>query len=230
MNQIKVELQDWMGSDRAIAEAAWTSSTEFQKKEMKSEEDVKRIVNMLADSKHSVPFESVVLRFHIRMPIAIDRQYMTHRLQSASGMSGRYRTMPDEFLKVPQDVLDIVEKASGKSLMYEYTYNNICEQANQLYRQNLMEMRDAERKGLITNAEYKRVREFSRGVCPQHNMTERVSIINLRSFCNMVKLRSKKGGAQPEVVYVVDQMLNGVKENNVCPIAMEAVERNGWSI
>src|SRR3990167_3732175 len=108
--QIKVELQDTMGSDRAIADAAWTSSLDYQKKKSRSEEDVVRIVNMLADHKHSVPFESVILRFWIKMPIQTDRQFIVHRNQSASGMSGRYRTMPSEYLQVPNDVENILKK------------------------------------------------------------------------------------------------------------------------
>src|SRR5574343_1222477 len=114
MSQIKVELQDWLGNDKSIAESAWTSSLTYQAKNNRTKKDVKRVVEMLANLKHSVPFESVVLRFWIKLPIAVDRQLMTHRLQSASGMSGRYRTMPREFLKVPKDVLDIYSKVSSK--------------------------------------------------------------------------------------------------------------------
>tara|TARA_R110000868_G_scaffold66014_3_gene196962 strand:- start:1029 stop:1724 length:696 start_codon:yes stop_codon:yes gene_type:complete len=228
-NQIIVELQDWMGSDAAIADAAWTSSTEYAKKKAKTQEDVSRIVNLLADSKHSVPFESIVLRFHIRMPIAIDRQYMTHRLQSASGMSGRYRTMPDEFLKMPQDVFDIVDKAAGRGAIYEHVYNDICEKANQLYRQQLLELRDAEKKGLITNKEYKRAREFLRGILPQHNMTERVSVINLRSLANFLKLRNKED-AQYEIRVIAEQMLEELETKAVCPVALESIKRNNWAI
>jgi len=110
MDQIKVELQDFMGGDRAIAEAAWTSSKDNQNRTNRPEEDVARVVNMLADYKHSVPFESVIFRFWIRMPIAVDRQFMTHRIGSHSGMSGRYRTMPSEFLDVPKDVYNILSK------------------------------------------------------------------------------------------------------------------------
>jgi thymidylate synthase (FAD) len=227
--QIIVELQDFMGSDRAIADAAWTSSTEYTKKTAKTDEDVKRIVNMLADSKHSVPFESVVLRFHIRMPIAIDRQFMTHRLQSASGMSGRYRTMPDEFLEMPQDVKDIIDLATGKAYLYEFQYNKICQEANTLYRTQLTDLRAAEKSGAITNKEYKRVREFLRGELPQHNMTERVSVMNLRALSNFLKLRGKED-AQLEIRVIAEQMLQELETKSVCPVALEAIKRNNWAI
>lgn len=224
--QIQVELQDSMGSDRSIAEAAWTSSLDYQKKQKRNDADVKRVVEMLANLKHSVPFESVVLRFWIKMPIATDRQLMTHRIASHSGMSGRYRTMPTEWLAVPDDVDDILTKVDHQLSM---DYNKICLEANQWYKSAVDTLRAAELEGTITNAELKRAREFVRGVLPQHNMTERVTIMNLRSFANFMKLRLKPD-AQPEIREVAELMLQQVKASNVCPIAIEWLEKNDWDI
>jgi thymidylate synthase ThyX len=201
--QIKVELQETMGGDRSIAEAAWTSSLDYQKKQSRTDEDVKRVVEMLATARHSTPFESIILRFWIKMPIAIDRQFMTHRLQSASGMSGRYRTMPSEYLDIPDDVMDICnmiptsgsyQLPDGKGTIYGMDdfverYYQACEVANNSYSQMNLIAKDAEKLGHITNTQYKRFREFMRGMLPQHNMTERVSIMNLRAFSNFQKTR-----------------------------------------
>ena len=96
--QIKVELQDSFGSDRSIATAAWTSSLTYQAKQLRTDKEVQRVVTMIANEKHSTHFESVIFRFWMRLPIAVDRQLMTHRMQSPSGMSGRYRTMPSDYL------------------------------------------------------------------------------------------------------------------------------------
>lgn len=230
MSQIKVELQAWLGDDRQIANSAWTSSLEKEKKDSRTDSDVKRIVNMLADSKHSVPFESVVFRFWIRMPIAIDRQFMSHRIQSASGMSGRYRTMPSEFLKIPNDIHTIFHKVPFNSSYYiTMEYNRLCQETNEFYNRVLTDYKALEKEGVISNNEYKRIREFFRGALPQHNMTERTTIMNLRSFANFIKLRLKPD-AQPEIQEVARQMLEAVRNSNVCPIALEALERNLWMI
>ena len=93
-SQIKVELQEVMGSDKAIANAAWTSSFDYEKKKARNEEDIKRVVNLLADEKHSVPFESVVFRFWMRLPIAIDRQLMTHRIACLGEDNDLYFDLP----------------------------------------------------------------------------------------------------------------------------------------
>lgn len=225
--KIEVELQDIYGTDRQIAEAAWTSSLDYQKKKNRSDEDVKRIINMLADLKHSVPFESIILRFWIKMPIQTDRQFMTHRLQSSSGMSGRYRTMPSEWLDIPEDVNSILDKIPDSQV--STSYNNYCKEINGYYKNLLTDLKTKEKDLTITNEEYKRLREFFRGLLPQNNMTERVSVMNLRSFSNFIKLRLSPH-AQPEIREVARQMLEAVKLSNKCPIAIEALERNNWVI
>jgi len=226
MKQIKVELQESMGSDRSIAEAAWTSSSDFQGKQRKTNEQVENIINMLANDKHATPFESVVFRFWIKMPIAIDRQHMTHRIGSHNGMSGRYRTMPTEFLAMPEDVESILNRIN---LKITEAYEHVCSLANSNYALAMKDLKIAKANNNITNEEYKRAREFIRGMLPQHNMTERVTVFNLRSFANYQKLRNSKH-AQPEIQEVARQMLDAVKAANICPIALEALERNGWNI
>lgn len=233
---IKVELQEWMGSDRSIAEAAWTSSTTLQGKDKRTEEDVERVVKMLITSKHASPIESVVMRFWIKMPIATDRQHMTHRVASHNGMSGRYRTMPNEFYNITDDIKDILIKSSkdlyGSISQAEQTiakYYNLCNETNYQYSNLVKQFKTAEENKSITNAEFKRLREFFRGMLPQHNMTERITIMNLRSFANYQKLRNNNH-AQPEIRLVAEQMLAQVKEKNVCPIALSTLEEMNWDI
>lgn len=228
MTQIKVELQGVFGGDREIAESAWTSSSTYQKKQKRTDEDVERVVEMLANNKHATPFESVVFRFWIKMPIAIDRQFMTHRIQSANGMSGRYRTMPNEYLFMAHDVHSILNKVEPSEEIYE-KYYEICSTANTVYENAITKLKVAKETKMINNTEYKRGREFLRGMLPLHNMTERVTTINLRSFANFIKLRLKPE-AQPEIQEVARQMLDEVKKAKVCPVAIEWLEKNNWEL
>jgi thymidylate synthase (FAD) len=226
MSQIKVELQEFMGTDRSIAEAAWTSSLTYQGKEKRTEEDVSRVIKLLAEQKHSTPFESVVMRFWIKMPIQTDRQHMTHRIGSHSGLSGRYRTMPSDYLSVPDDVRSIASVVNS-SIVEQY--ETLCSHTNNFYSDALKQLKLAEQASIITNAEYKRAREFFRGVLPQNNMTERVTIFNLRSFVNYQKLRNSPH-AQPEIQKVARLMLEEVKNKNVAPLAISWLEQNNWEL
>lgn len=226
MKQIKVELQSFMGNDREIAESAWTSSTLHENKSTKTNVQVEDLVKRLAKDGHSTPFESVIFRFWIKMPIQTDRQHMSHRIASHNGMSGRYRTMPSEFLNVPDDIKNILGSSNNEDIK---VYNQLCKQANDFYTKFLEQYKNAEKNGVITNNEYKRLREFFRGVLPQNNMTERITIMNLRSFANYYRLRSSPY-AQPEIQEIARQMLEAVKKSNVCPIALKALEENNWKI
>jgi len=237
--QIKVELQEFMGSDESVASAAWTSSLTLQGKEKRTKEDVERVIKMLIENEHSSPIESIVFRFWMKVPIQTDRQIITHRTashNSTNGMSGRYRTMPNEWLDLPDDVQEITKKGIGDlyendSIAYNFMekYRIMCAETNEWYRTFLELMKKSEKLNIITNNEYKRAREFYRGVLPQNNMTERVTVMNLRSFANFYRLRSNSS-AQPEIQKIAFLMLETIKKANVCPITIKALEKNNWRI
>lgn len=229
--QIKVELQDALGSDRCVALAAWTSSTTLEGKAKRTDEDVARIIKFLVEHRHTSPLESVVFRFWIKLPIYADRQHMCTRWASHSGLSGRFRTLPSEFLHVPPDVREIFNKMDdAKSHEVEDKYERLCQTTNQFYNDVLKIAKTNEiTLKTITNAEYKRIREFIRGVLPQANFTERVTTINLLSFANYQKLRNS-ADAQPEIRRVAELMLAEVKKANVCPIAIEELEKINWKL
>lgn len=229
-SQIKVELQETFGSDKSIAEAAWTSSLTYQGKQKRTQQDIERVVKMLADSKHSTPFESVIFRFWIKMPIQTDRQHMTHRIATHNGMSGRYRTMPNDWLEVPDDIINFMSRGiEGDSQPWIDSYNKLCTDTNNFYENLLQYFKVLEKNNDISNKEYKRLREFFRGILPQNNMTERVTIMNLRSFANYQKLRNSEH-AQEEIQQVAKLMLEAVEKSNVCPIAIQALKLNNWVI
>src|SRR5271166_2784608 len=110
--KIEVQLQEIMGSDAAIANAAWTSTYDKAKREDKYDDPVKvkTLVTRLIKEGHSVPVESVIFRFWIRHPIFNDRQHMTHRIASHNGLSARYRSMPGDWFSMPEDVKEIIHK------------------------------------------------------------------------------------------------------------------------
>lgn len=228
-SQILVELQDVFGDDRRIALSAWTSSFSNGKKEMKTDEDVERVIRMLGGSKppHGVPFESVVFHFWIRMPITTDRQYVTHRIQSINGMSGRYRTMPSDWYEIPEDVRTIFQKVQCAN--FESEYDQLCSHANQWYRESVSFLREAYLNERISNDEFKRAREIVRGCLPQSNMTERTATINLRSFANFQKQRNDSHAA-PEIQYLAQQMLHEVEQCGKIPVALSVLKANVWVI
>jgi flavin-dependent thymidylate synthase len=226
LEQIQVQLHDVFGDDRRIAASAWTSSYADGRKELKTDEDVERVVRMLGGSKpaHGVPFESVVFYFWLRLPIATDRQFMTHRIQSANGMSGRYRTMPKDFYTLPDDVLKLLERVGCSD-----RYTQICVDANTFYQAQIGHFKTLKEQGLLGDNEFKRLRETFRGVLPQNNMTERTTCINLRSFANFQKQRNDVHAAL-EMQDIAQKMLNEVELSGRIPVALEVLKNNGWDL
>jgi thymidylate synthase (FAD) len=230
MSQILVELQETMGSDLSIANAAWTSTYDKDRREDKYDDNTKvnNIVRRLILDGHGTPVESVILRFWIRMPIFTDRQHMTHRIASHNGLSGRYRTMPEDYYKLPQDVLDICQKADPTSSII-YDYDRVCEVVTNSYKHSIEILKISEKSGQITNAEFKRAREVIRGQLPTSGMVERTSIMNLRSFANYQKQRNSDH-AQPEIKQVAQLMLKCVEDANIAPVAVATLKEKGWVI
>lgn len=232
--KIEVELQEHMGSDASIANAAWTSTYDHARREEKYDDPVKveDIVRRCVRDGHSVPLESVVLRFWMRVPVFVDRQQMTHRMASHNGLSGRYRTLPSDFLAMPFDVLQIMQRA--EDVVYcatfeqpEKQYMELLEAQHQQYTNWLDGLRKARAAEVISIDEYKRAREVLRGVLGTAFMTERTTIMNLVSFANYQRLRNSCH-AQPEIRRVAKLMLHAVIANGVAPAAIDELMKAGW--
>lgn len=88
-----VGLQETMGSDAAIVEAARTSysgATKITRNDM-------GLINYLMRMRHTSPFEMAEMKFHIRAPIFVLRQLVRHRTANLNEESGRYSVMEDDF-------------------------------------------------------------------------------------------------------------------------------------
>jgi len=81
-----VELQDMMGDDLAIVNAARVSYLG----ESKGAEQDKKLLFYLMEHKHSSPFEQVEFKFLVKLPIFVARQWMRHRTWSYNEQSRRY--------------------------------------------------------------------------------------------------------------------------------------------
>ncbi|HEX3051547.1 MAG TPA: FAD-dependent thymidylate synthase [Aggregatilineaceae bacterium] len=88
-----VELQDWMGDDLAIVNAARVSFLG----ESKGDERDKKLLFYLMQHRHTTPFEMVEFKFRVKCPIIVARQWMRHRVFSFNEVSRRYTSEAIEF-------------------------------------------------------------------------------------------------------------------------------------
>ncbi|MBI5021376.1 MAG: FAD-dependent thymidylate synthase [Ignavibacteriales bacterium] len=100
-----VRLVDYMGGDESIVQAARVSYG----KGTKSVNEDRILLRYLMRHMHTTPFEMVELKFHVKLPIFVARQWIRHRTANVNELSGRYSIMKDEFY-IPS--ADTVKKQS----------------------------------------------------------------------------------------------------------------------
>lgn len=88
-----VRVIDYMGTDSAIVQAARVS---YGRGTKKVNEDA-GLINYLLRHRHTTPFEMCEIKFHIKLPIFIARQWIRHRTANVNEYSGRYSIMDKEF-------------------------------------------------------------------------------------------------------------------------------------
>lgn len=94
-----IRVVDYMGDDNAIVQAARVS---YGKGTKKVSED-RGLINYLIRHRHSTPFEMCEIKFHVKLPIFVARQWIRHRTANVNEYSARYSILDKEFyLPEPQ--------------------------------------------------------------------------------------------------------------------------------
>ena len=88
-----VRVVDYFGGDAAIVQAARVS---YGAGTRKTSED-RQLVRYLMRHRHTTPFEMCEIKFHIKLPIFVARQWIRHRTANVNEISGRYSVFTDEF-------------------------------------------------------------------------------------------------------------------------------------
>lgn len=88
-----VRVVDYMGDDSAIVQAARVS---YGKGTKQLNED-KGLINYLLRHSHTTPFEMCEIKFHVKLPIFVARQWIRHRTANVNEYSARYSILDKEF-------------------------------------------------------------------------------------------------------------------------------------
>lgn len=93
LNHGFVRVIDYMGNDEAIVQAARVS---YGKGTKKANQDA-GLIRYLLRHKHTTPFEMCEIKFHLKMPIFVARQWIRHRTANVNEYSARYSVLEDQF-------------------------------------------------------------------------------------------------------------------------------------
>jgi thymidylate synthase (FAD) len=88
-----VRVVDYMGDDAAIVQAARVSYGAGTK----SVRDDRGLIRYLMRHRHTTPFEMCEVKFHVKLPIFVARQWIRHRTANVNEISARYSILDREF-------------------------------------------------------------------------------------------------------------------------------------
>jgi thymidylate synthase (FAD) len=96
-----IRVIDYMGDDGAIVQAARVS---YGRGTRRVSED-RGLINYLMRHRHSTPFEMCEIKYHVKLPIFVARQWIRHRTANVNEYSARYSILDNEFyLPAPNHV------------------------------------------------------------------------------------------------------------------------------
>ena len=88
-----IRVIDYMGDDSSIVQSARVSYGTGTKKVNQDQ----GLINYLMKNSHTTPFEMCEIKFHIKLPIFIARQWIRHRTANVNEYSARYSILDKEF-------------------------------------------------------------------------------------------------------------------------------------
>jgi thymidylate synthase (FAD) len=84
---------DYMGDDAAVVQAARVS---YGRGTRAANED-RGLIRYLMRHRHSTPFEMCEIKYHVKLPIFVARQWIRHRTSNVNEYSARYSILDREF-------------------------------------------------------------------------------------------------------------------------------------
>ena len=204
-----VRVVDYMGDDDAVVQAARVS---YGRGTRRVSEDA-GLIRYLMRHRHSTPFEMCEIKYHVKLPIFIARQWIRHRTANVNEYSARYSILDREFyLPAPEhlaaqsssnrqgrgDVLEGAEAASVLEMLRTdaaLTYDHYAFMLNE-------DGADPSRQGLA--------RELARMNLTLNTYTQWYWKTDLHNLLNFLSLRADSH-AQYEIRAYAEAMLETVR-------------------
>ena len=208
-----IRVIDYMGNDNSIVQAARVS---YGKGTKKVNTDA-GLIKYLMRHWHSTPFEMCEIKYHVKLPIFIARQWIRHRTANVNEYSARYSILDKEFYLPSRENLaaqsksnrqgrgDTIDGSQAQKVLgllkddAERTYKNYEEMLNERYDGSII---DDNKVGLA--------RELARMNLTLNTYTQWYWKTDLLNLMNFLRLRADHH-AQYEIRAYADVMLDTLK-------------------
>ena len=208
-----IRVIDYMGNDNSIVQAARVSYGKGTKKVNTDS----GLIKYLMRHWHSTPFEMCEIKYHVKLPIFIARQWIRHRTANVNEYSARYSILDKEFYLPSKENLaaqstnnrqgrgNVISGGQAEEVLSllkddaERTYKNYEEMLNERYDGSVI---DESKTGLA--------RELARMNLTLNTYTQWYWKTDLLNLMNFLRLRADHH-AQYEIRAYADVMLNTLK-------------------
>ena len=219
-----IRVIDYMGDDSSIVQSARVS---YGKGTKKISND-KGLIKYLMRARHSTPFEMCEIKFHIKLPIFIARQWIRHRTANVNEYSARYSILDKEFYIPSAENLAaqsaINNQGRGDALTDDEASNVIQilkKDAEQTYSNYETLLNESSEGNIIDESKSGIARELARMNLTLNTYTQWYWKIDLNNLLHFLALRADDH-AQYEIRVYADAMLDIVKK--WVPLTYEAFE------
>jgi len=209
-----IRVIDYMGDDSSIVQSARVSYGKGTKKVSTDE----GLIRYLMRHWHSTPFEMCEIKYHVKLPIFIARQWIRHRTANVNEYSARYSILDKEFYIPAKEQLsaqstnnrqgrgDLITGQQADEVLKilkddaERTYDNYEKMLNERFDGTVI---DEKKSGLA--------RELARMNLTLNSYTQWYWKTDLLNLMNFLFLRGDSH-AQYEIRVYAEKMLDTVKK------------------
>ena len=217
-----VRVVDYMGDDAAIVQAARVS---YGRGTKKLRQDA-GLIRYLVRHRHTTPLEMCEIKYHVKLPVFVARQWIRHRTANVNEYSARYSVLDREFYIPDPEALAVQSTANrqgrGEVLSGEQAarvLDILREDAARNYA-NYQEMLNEDDEGnVIDPSRDGLARELARMNLPLNIYTQWYWKCDLHNLMHFLSLRADSH-AQYEIRVYAEAMLETVKR--WVPLAYEA--------
>ena len=212
-----VRVVDYMGDDDAIVQAARVSYGAGTKKA----QDDNSLIRYLMRHWHSTPFEMCEIKFHIKLPVFVARQWIRHRTANVNEYSARYSILDKEFYIPDPSNLAAQSKINNQG-MGEVLESEEAQRVLEILKNDSDRSYANYERLLSSEGKPGLARELARMNLPTNIYTQWYWKTDLHNLFNFIRLRNDLH-AQYEIRVYAEKIAELVKK--WVPFAFEAFEQ-----
>ncbi|MBM3604093.1 MAG: FAD-dependent thymidylate synthase [Alphaproteobacteria bacterium] len=180
-----VRVIDYMGDDSAICQAARVSYG----KGTKSVQNDEGLIRYLMRHWHSTPFEMCEVKFHVKLPVFVARQWIRHRMANVNEYSARYSILDREFY-IPAPEHLAAQSSQNNQGRGEVLQGDEAQRVLDLLRDDAMRSYDNYEAMLSQDGQQGLARELARMNLPANIYTQWYWKTDLHNLLHFLRLRA----------------------------------------